>query len=85
MPLSTIFIKYSTLGISLKLNLINKYVKPNIKGVKINIDKINIKIFFFIKKNSNFEIIKNKIIAKITGTDEGRDAKISNIIPKIFK
>tara|TARA_B110000503_G_C7054911_1_gene374012 strand:+ start:280 stop:522 length:243 start_codon:yes stop_codon:yes gene_type:complete len=68
------------LTFSFKLNSINKYAKPNIKGIEINVSKINNIIFFCLKKIWNLEIIIKNTIANTTGIEEGLEANNKNMI-----
>ena len=85
MPSFTILVRKSILAIPLKFNSINKYAKPNTKGIEKNIIKINNIIFFWLKKIFNFEIIINDTIIKITGIEDGLEVNNRRIIIKSSK
>ena len=80
MPSLTMPIKKSILAIPLKLNSINKSAKPNIKGVEINVSKINNMIFFCLKQIWNLEIIIKNTIANTTEIEVGLEANNKNMI-----
>ena len=73
-------VKKSTLSILLKLNSIIKYAKPKIKGIEINVTKINNMIFFCLKRIWNLEIIIKNTIANTTGIEDGLEASNKNMI-----